>query len=230
MFHLQLTKYLREHYCLLRLLHDSDKTKLWLIEESKSGQKFLLKIINRKDLLYSEIAEIKHTALPKIYYVEESGAITYVVEEYLQGFDMQKYLELHGALDEQTICRLAIELCDSLQELHRRHIIHRDIKPSNLFMTDAGNLKLIDFDAARMEKPGKFADTHLIGTPGFAAPEQYGFHQTDERTDIYSLGLTLKLLLDYENYSGFLLPVLNKCIEFDPNKRFNSVLGCVDKI
>lgn len=223
MSHLWLRKYLRERYRLVRLLHDSDKTKLWLVEESKSRQKFLLKIINRTDLLYSEIAKIKHFALPEIYYVEESDAATYVVEEYLQGSDLQKYLDLRGALDEQTICRLAIELCDGLQELHKRHIIHRDIKPSNLFMTDAGNLKLIDFDAARMEKPGKFADTHLIGTPGFAAPEQYGFHQTDERADIYSLGLTLKLLLGYENYRGFLLPVLNKCIEFDPNKRFNSV-------
>ena len=91
-----------------------------------------------------------------------------------------------------------------------------------MFLTNAGKIKLIDFDAARMEKPGKFADTHFIGTPGFAAPEQYGFHQTDERTDIYSLGLTLKLLLGYENYHGFLSPVLAKCIEFDPNKRFDS--------
>ena len=56
----------------------------------------------------------------------------------------------------------------------------------------------------------------------FFAPEQYGFHQTDERTDIYSLGLTLKLLLGYENYHGFLSPILAKCIEFDPNKRFDS--------
>lgn len=91
-----------------------------------------------------------------------------------------------------------------------------------MFLTNAGKIKLIDFDAARLEKPGKFADTRFIGTPGFAAPEQYGFHQTDERTDIYSLGLTLKLLLGYENYHGFLSPVLAKCTEFDPNKRFDS--------
>lgn len=217
-----LTKYLRENFRLVKLMHSSDKTKLWLVEDLKSKEKFLLKVIGRTNLLYSQLAGIKNSALPKIFYVEESDEATYVVEEFLSGSDLQKYFETHGALDEQTACRLAIEICDALKELHKWHIIHRDIKPSNLFLTDAGEFKLIDFDAARMEKPGRFADTRMIGTPGFAAPEQYGFHQTDERTDIFSLGLTLKILLGYENYRGFLSPVIEKCIEFDPNKRFQS--------
>lgn len=217
-----LTKYLQESFRLLKLVHSSDKTKIFLVEEIATCQKFLLKVINRTGLLYSQIAKIKNVTLPKIYHVEESDSATYVVEEYLQGMDLQEYLDLRGKLNEQITCRLAIEVCDCLQELHKWHIIHRDIKPSNLFLTNAGKVKLIDFDAARLEKPGRFADTHFIGTPGFAAPEQYGFHQTDERTDIYALGLTLKLLLGYENYHGFLSPVLAKCTEFDPNKRFDS--------
>lgn len=219
---MRLTKYLRENYRLLKLIHDSPKTKIFLVSEILSSEKFLLKMINRTGLLYSHIAAIKNAALPEIYHVEECGSTTYVVEEFLQGMDLQEYLDLRGTLDEQTAARLMIKLCDGLQALHKWHIIHRDIKPSNLFLTDAGNLKLIDFDAARMEKPGRFADTRFIGTPGFAAPEQYGFHQTDERTDIYSLGLTFKLLLGYENYRGNLSPVLARCIEFDPNKRFDS--------
>ena len=220
---MKLIKYLQENYRLIRLLHSSPKTKIWLVEENSSHRKCLLKIIERTGLLYSQIAGIKNATLPEIYYVEESGSATYVVEEYLQGMDLQEYIDLRSTLDEQTSCRLAIELCDCLQELHKWHIIHRDVKPSNLFLTKSGKVKLIDFDAARLEKPGKFSDTYMIGTPGFAAPEQYGFHQTDERTDIYSLGLTLKLLLGYENYHGFLSPVLAKCTEFDPNKRFHSV-------
>lgn len=219
---MKLTKYLEENFRLLKLVHSSDKTKIFLVEEIATCQKFLLKVINRTGLLYSQIAKIKNATLPKIYHIEESGSATYVVEEYLHGMDLQVYLDLHGVLDEQTVCRFAIELCECLQELHKWHIIHRDIKPSNLFLTNAGKVKLIDFDAARLEKPGRFTDTHFIGTPGFAAPEQYGFHQTDERTDIYSLGLTLKLLLGYENYHGFLSPVIARCTEFDPNKRFDS--------
>ena len=217
-----LTKYLQENFRLVKLVHSSDKTKLWLVENLKSKEKFLLKVIGRTNLLYSQLAGLKNSALPKIFYVEESDEATYVVEEFLRGSDLQKYFEVHSALEEQTACRLAIEICDALKGLHKWHIIHRDIKPSNLFLTDAGEFKLIDFDAARMEKPGRFADTRMIGTPGFAAPEQYGFHQTDERTDIFSLGLTLKILLGYENYRGFLSPVIEKCIEFDPNKRFQS--------
>ena len=77
-------------------------------------------------------------------------------------------------------------------------------------------------DAARLEKPDSVADTHLIGTPGFAAPEQYGFHQTDERTDIYSLGLTLKILAGYTSYRGYLTAIFDKCTEFDPTKRYDS--------
>ena len=207
---------------MLKLVHSSDKTKLWLVEDLKSKEKFLLKVIGRTNLLYSQLSGIKNSALPKIFYVEENDEATYVVEEFLRGSDLQKYFETHGALDEQTACRLAIEICNALKELHKWHIIHRDIKPSNLFLTEEGEFKLIDFDAARMEKPGRFADTRMIGTPGFAAPEQYGFHQTDERTDIFSLGLTMKILLGYENYRGFLSPVIEKCIEFDPNKRFQS--------
>lgn len=217
-----LTKYLQENFRLLKLVHSSDKTKLWLVEDLKSKEKFLLKVIGRTNLLYSQLSGIKNSALPKIFYVEENDEATYVVEEFLRGSDLQKYFETHGALDEQTACRLAIEICDALKELHKWHIIHRDIKPSNLFLTEEGEFKLIDFDAARMEKPGRFADTRMIGTPGFAAPEQYGFHQTDERTDIFSLGLTLKILLGYEKYRGYLSPVIEKCIEFDPNKRFQS--------
>ena len=219
---MRLTKYLRENYRLIELLHSSYKTKIWLVEKISSGDKYLIKIIERTDLLYSLISKMKNATLPEIYYVEESGSATYVVEEYFHGMDLQKYLDLCGTLKEQIVCSLAIELCDCLEELHKQHIIHRDIKPSNLFMTDAGKLKLIDFDAARLEKPGSVADTYFIGTPGFAAPEQYGFHQTDERTDIYSLGLTLKLLLGYENYHGFLSSVIAKCTEFDPDKRFDS--------
>ncbi|MBR1646260.1 MAG: protein kinase [Selenomonadaceae bacterium] len=219
---MKLPKYLRENFRLLKLIHRSDKTKIWLVDEISSSRKFLLKVINRTGLLYPQISGIKNAALPEIYHVEENGSETFVVEEFLPGMDLQTYLEFRGSLDEQTAARLAIEICDGLAELHHWHIIHRDIKPSNLFLTDAGEFKLIDFDAARLEKPGRFADTYMIGTPGFAAPEQYGFHQTDERTDIYSLGLTLKLLLGYENYRGFLSPVLAKCIEFDPNKRFDS--------
>ncbi len=218
-----LTKFLREHYKLLKRIHKSAANEIFLVEDALTHEQFALKIIARPKLLYPEIAAIEHPNLPKIFLVEETDATTYVVEEFLRGQNLQDYLDVHGALNESTVARIGTELCDCLAALHSRHIIHRDIKPANLFLTISGELKLIDFDAARREKPNSFADTNLIGTPGFAAPEQYGFHQTDERTDIYALGLTLRMLAGYENYHGTLTAVFDKCTEFDPRKRYDSV-------
>ena len=218
-----LTKFLREHYKLLKRIHKSAANEIFLVEDVLTREQFALKIISRNNLLYSEIAAIDHPNLPKIFLVEETNSATYVVEEFLRGQNLQDYLDVHGALSESAVIQIGVKLCDCLEALHSRHIIHRDIKPANLFLTTAGELKLIDFDAARREKPNSFADTNLIGTPGFAAPEQYGFHQTDERTDIYALGLTLRLLAGYENYRGALTAVFDKCTEFDPRKRYGSV-------
>ncbi|MDE7247987.1 MAG: protein kinase, partial [Lachnospiraceae bacterium] len=110
-----------------------------------------------------------------------------------------------------------------LEYLHGRGIIHRDIKPSNLIMADDGHIRLIDFDAARMPKAEQEQDTHLLGTRGYAAPEQYGFAQTDERTDIYSLGITLERLLGENFQRPRYRKILHKCSDLDPNKRYQSV-------
>ena len=115
---MELIKYLQDNYRLLKILHRSPKTKLWLVEENFSRRKYLLKKIERTGLLYSQIAKIKNAALPEIYHVEESGSTTYVVEEYLHGMDLQAYLDLHGVLDEQTVCRLAILFARVAQVAH----------------------------------------------------------------------------------------------------------------
>ena len=83
-------------------------------------------------------------------------------------------------------------MCDGLKELHEQKIIHRDIKPSNMILQADGRIRLIDFDAARIFKDNKATDTELLGTKDYAPPEQYGFGQTDPRSDIYSLGVTIK--------------------------------------
>ena len=87
------------------------------------------------------------------------------------------------------------ELCEVLVFLHGYGIIHRDIKPSNLLLAPDGHIRLIDFDAAREGKPSADNDTRLLGTRGYAPPEQYGFAQTDSRADIYAAGVTMKQLL-----------------------------------
>ena len=107
-------------------------------------------------------------------------------------------------------------------QLHANHIIHRDIKPENIFLTDAGEYKLIDFDAARVWKEKQDSDTVCIGTRHYAAPEQYGSQQTDARSDIYSLGVTLRQLLGSGDAQPVFLEILAKCTEFDAARRFQS--------
>ena len=108
-----------------------------------------------------------------------------------------------------------------LEFLHQKGIIHRDIKPSNIIYKDDGTIKLIDFDAARMLSKDKETDTKLLGTKGYAPPEQYGFAQTDQRSDIYAVGMTMKELLGSQ-YSGRLNKVIARCIKIDPEQRVSS--------
>lgn len=114
------------------------------------------------------------------------------------------------------------ELCDAVSALHSVGVIHRDIKPSNIMLTSDGNIKLIDFDAARVKKINQDKDTSFIGTDGFAPPEQYGFEQTDERSDIYALGVTMKLILNDDFDKSPYRPIIEKCLKFSPDQRYSS--------
>lgn len=124
---------------------------------------------------------------------------------------------------EKQVTRWLFELCDVLRFLHRHHILHRDIKPSNLLLGGDGHIRLIDFDAAREEKAEAESDTRLLGTRGYAPPEQYGFAQTDERTDIYALGITVRELLGEKAEKLRWRHILKKCTALEPKKRYHHV-------
>lgn len=113
-----------------------------------------------------------------------------------------------------------MQMCDGLGKLHEHHIIHRDIKPSNMIL-QGDRIRLIDFDAARIFKPGQENDTKILGTRGYAPPEQFGSGQTDPRSDIYALGITMKILLGGQ--CGGLKKILDRCTELDPKNRFQNV-------
>lgn len=121
--------------------------------------------------------------------------------------------------------QLFSELCDAISALHSVGVIHRDIKPSNIMLTSEGHIKLIDFDAARVKKINQDKDTAFIGTDGFAPPEQYGFEQTDERSDIYALGVTMKLILGDGFEKSPYRAVVEKCLKFSPDQRYPSVMA-----
>ena len=206
--------YLNFRYEKIRLLKKSERGEVWLALNKSTNQPVVMKIINAVGLPYAELKKLQHPLLAKIFYCAESETDTVTVEEFVTGET------LNGkTLTEIETRKFLLQLCDGLKFLHERGIIHRDIKPSNLIL-NGENIKLIDFDAARIFSADKTADTKLLGTKGYAPPEQFGFGQTDSRSDIYSLG---KTFLEVTNCGDNLKKILLKCIEVDPKNRYQNI-------
>lgn len=193
------------------------------------------------------LANLSHPGLPRVIdYFKENGN-HYLVEELIYGRPSIDLLEESPAFDELRILRWAIQICELLEFLHGHNIIYRDLKPGNIMVDSEERVYLVDFGIARFFQGGKNRDTVIIGTPGFASPEHYGRGQTDRRSDIYGLGATMHYMLTgndpAENPFHFEIPyVLNpdasfrtsavvmKCLEMDPNRRYQNAREVRDAI
>lgn len=199
----------------LKELRRSEKSTVTLVVSEDTGKRYVKKKLQGAHLVYELLKELEHPYLPKIEKVECSDAETILLEEYIEGANLAEI-----SLPERKIVSLMEELCEVLSFLHQQGIIHRDIKPSNLLLAPDGHIRLIDFDAARKEKTDQDNDTRLLGTKGYAPPEQYGFAQTDTRADIYAVGVTMKQLLGKAAGKQLYRPILRKCTEFAPKRRY----------
>ena len=204
-----------------RLKEPDERGEVWLAQDRQSDELVIIKRVRLTGLPYKTLKNFSFKLPAKIIYCAEDESETLIVEEFLRGKTLSKRLEQKNFLSESEARKILLQMCDGLKELHAQKIIHRDIKPSNLILQD-DRIRLIDFDAARIFKDGKIADTEQLGTKGYAPPEQYGGGQTDERSDIFSLGVTMKNLLG-DNYNRRLKKILDVCTEFDPKNRFQSV-------
>ena len=139
---------------------------------------------------------LDHPALPRIVDIIENGNTIFVVMDYIEGESFDKILKADGIQAEDMVITWAKQLCDALSYLHTQTppIIYRDMKPANVMLKPEGNVKIIDFGIAREYKEQNLADTTVLGTKGYAPPEQYS-GQTDARSDIYALGMTMHHLL-----------------------------------
>ncbi len=185
---------------------------------------------------------LNHPNLPAFTGFFSEGQRYYMVMEYVDGSTLEELLERNGGpFSERRVLGWARQLCDVLEYLHSQNppIIFRDMKPGNIMLTRNGRIKLIDFGIARFFRSSSSQDTQLLGTPGFAPPEQYGRTQTDERSDIYSLAITLfQMLTNTLSDNGFGLKdirlinpqislsvarALEKAAALDPEERYDSV-------
>ena len=188
------------------------------------------------------LSRLKHPNLPAFTDFFTEGTRYFLVMEFIDGNTLEELLEdNHGPFSERRVLGWARQLCDVLEYLHNQQppVIFRDLKPGNIMLTRDMRIKLIDFGIARLFRSSGAQDTQLLGTPGFAPPEQYGSAQTDERSDIYSLAMTLsQLMTDAVNDTGFGLKnvhfayphvsppvarVLEKATSLKPDDRYESI-------
>lgn len=228
---------LEEEYelsCYKELTKLCEGKESYLVKNINDGKIYVkkkVKLFNKELLLRLKELDIKD--IPKIYLCVEDGDELIVIEEYIHGETLYEYQKKNGLFKEREAAEIICRLCDILSHLHSFNppIIHRDIKPMNVMISSDGVVKLIDFDAARENIEGEVEDTYLMGTKEFAAPEQYGFGQSDARTDIYALGIMLNLMLTgevpknriYGNDSKMLTKIIKKCIMLEPDKRYKNV-------
>lgn len=188
------------------------------------------------------LASLDHPNLPTVTGLFSEGQRYFLVMEYIEGQTLEEMLENNGGpFPERRVLGWARQLCDVLEYLHSQHppIIFRDMKPGNIMLTKNGRIKLIDFGIARFFRHASSRDTQMLGTPGFAPPEQYGKAQTDERSDIYSLAITIfQLMTNTLSEKGFGLKdirsinpnispnvarALEKAASLSPEDRYDSV-------
>ena len=218
----------------LTVLNGNQNYKTVLVKEKNSG-----KIMVKKEVplaqggIYQQIKSMEHPNLVRVYEVCFTKEGCLVLEDYVSGRTLQEELEEKGNLTLECALQYFVQILEALQTIHSYHIIHRDIKPENILISTDGIVKLLDFGIARFRKENQSKDTTVLGTAGYASPEQFGFLQTDVRADIYAAGILLNKMLtgkmpgeETEQLIGLdegFKRIIRKCTEIDPKNRYESV-------
>ena len=201
-----------------------------MVQHTETALVYVKKTLSlyNKDV-YSQLMTHPVIGVPKIFDIIEIDNRLVVIEEYISGITLDKLLAEHGPLLEKQVRNYGVKLCDILNELHSfsSPIIHRDIKPSNVIITDDGRLVLVDLNGAKLAADGQIKDTVLIGTSGYAAPEQYGFGASNIQTDLFALGKLMTCLLTGSPDNTAQCPkdfrkIIDKCTQIDASKRYSS--------
>ena len=219
-----------------------DKISLWaneplkklsthttLVMNGPSGRLFVQKTLSPETAaVYRKAMAIDAPGICRVYDVDMCDGQLTAICEYVNGIPLDKYCAVRR-LTVASVYSIIVQLCDALDALHREGIVHRDIKPENIIVSDRDeSIRLIDFGISRTVKAGQAGDTQVLGTAGYAAPEQFGFGQTDAHTDIYAAGVLLNVLLEgkmpcEKMHAGLFRSVILRCTQQDPAMRYQSV-------
>lgn len=208
----------------------NEEHNVYLVQSELTHQVYVQKILDVYNIhVYEYLYQNPIAGIPRIIDYYEQNHTLVVIEEYISGTSLQEKIE-HSDLLISDIRNYMLMLCNILEALHAMNppIIHRDIKPSNIIITSYNYAVLLDFNAAKQFSGDAPSDTVLLGTPGYAAPEQYGFGSSSPLTDIYSLGIVLKEMMESlsgtnSNFINIYQLIINRCTQLSPAARYQSV-------
>ena len=220
-------------YDTLRVLKRSPRGTVSVVRHKKSGTRYVFRRYSGSGEVYRRLLPVLCPHLPQIMEAAEQDGQTAVLEEYVQGDTLAELL-MGARLTEREARQVTMQLCQALHVLHSMGAVHRDVKPENVILRGSDAV-LIDFDAARIYKVASESDTQVLGTTGFAAPEQYGIFQSDERADIFSLGVLLNIMLtgkhpSREMAAGKMGRIVRKCTMTAPEQRYQSARALMEAL
>ena len=230
---------MQEHWTVYECLKESEDSSTFLVKETVTGILCVLKwgrnrqaeFLRNEMEIMEKMADRKLSGIPKAYRIFEENGEVYLVREYIEGMSLAQMVLQKGGISEAEICRISRKICQTAEQFQNpdEPMIHRDIKPENIVVTPGGEVVFIDFGTMRSYKKDGSRDTFVVGTRGTAAPEQYGYTQTDQRTDVYAIGQTMLYMVS-ESYeknqlsecavSRRMKKIIEKACSFEPDKRY----------
>ena len=230
---------MQEHWTVYECLKESEDSSTFLVKETATGILCVLKwgrnrqaeFLRNEMEIMEKMADRKLSGIPKTYRIFEENGEVYLVREYIEGMSLAQMVLQKGGISEAEICRISRKICQTAEQFQNpdEPMIHRDIKPENIVVTPGGEVVFIDFGTMRSYKKDGSRDNFVVGTRGTAAPEQYGYTQTDQRTDVYAIGQTMLYMVS-ESYemnqlsecavSRRMKKIIEKACSFEPDKRY----------
>ena len=230
---------MQEHWTVYECLKESEDSSTFLVKETVTGILCVLKwgrnrqaeFLRNEMEIMKKMADRKLSGIPKAYRIFEENGKVYLVREYIEGMSLAQMVLQKGGISEAEIYRISRKICQTAEQFQNpdEPMIHRDIKPENIVVTPGGEVVFIDFGTMRSYKKDGSRDTFVVGTRGTAAPEQYGYTQTDQRTDVYAIGQTMLYMVS-ESYemnqlsecavSRRMKKIIEKACSFEPDKRY----------
>ena len=212
-------------YSLVTTLSDKNGCRVLRLRHKRLGKDVTLRLLPESSRVYEKLCSVKCPNLPEIYDAVSLDDGTAVLEEYIDGINVGEIMET-GLYKYKGAAEVLRGVCSALTVLHSRSIVHRDVKPENVLVTPSGRVVLIDFNASRVHSLGK-KDTVIMGTVGYAPPEQLGMAQSDDRTDVYAAGVLLNVMLTGAHPTEVLADgragrIVKKCTMVNPDDRFQS--------